>query len=111
MTDFTICYWFHFHYHHTVMSLMSYCTDANDCSLINSASTGPPQDNNPNSHKEFQDRIQEPRVIDRKSKSNCSNIRKWIHCNQNLFLFVKWKIDEILFDNHLTSRFIFQSIT
>ena len=76
MNDFTICYWFHFHYHHTVMSLMSYCTDANYCSLIHSPSTKSPKYDNEHSPEEYEDSIQEPQIIKKKSKSNCSNIRK-----------------------------------
>ena len=31
MSEFTICYWFRFHFYHTTMSLLSYCSPAQNC--------------------------------------------------------------------------------
>ena len=31
MEHLTICYWFNLHYHHTTISLLSYCAPANNC--------------------------------------------------------------------------------
>ena len=75
MTDFTICYWFHFHYHHTVMSLMSYCTDADDCSLVYPTTASSSHKNNDTFQDDNLDDNEGTRKSNAKSKSNCSNIR------------------------------------
>ena len=72
MSNFTICYWFHFHYHHTVMSLMSYCSDVNsECSLLDPVKEQP-KDPTISSMANKQ-RITKSR---NKIKAKCSNIRK-----------------------------------
>ena len=78
MTDFTICYWFHFHYHHTVMSLMSYCTDADDCSLVYPSTASSSHKTNETSEEEILENNEESRNNNTKSKSNYSNIRNMI---------------------------------
>lgn len=35
MGEMSICYWFYIHYHHTTMSLASYCAPANYCTPVN----------------------------------------------------------------------------
>ncbi len=34
MDQLTICYWFNLHYHHTTISLASYCAPASNCTSV-----------------------------------------------------------------------------
>ena len=60
------------------MSLMSYCTDADDCSLVYPTTSSSFHKNNETSQDETLDNNEETRKINAKSKSNCSNIRNMI---------------------------------
>ena len=57
------------------MSLMSYCTDASDCSLIQSPNTDSSKQSNPMVAKDVTD--EDINTSNKKLKSNCSNIRKY----------------------------------
>ena len=57
------------------MSLMSYCTDADDCALVHPSTPSSSHENNETSQDETLDNNEGTRKINAKSKSNCSNIR------------------------------------
>ena len=57
------------------MSLMSYCTDADDCSLVYPTTASSSHKNNATFQDDTLDDNEETRKINAKSKSNCSNIR------------------------------------
>ena len=57
------------------MSLMSYCTDADECDLIYPSKNNSSQENNTMDAKDPQDKIEATKRTNKKSKSNCSNIR------------------------------------
>ena len=63
------------------MSLMSYCTDADDCDLIHPSKSNSSQENDTMTSKESQDNIKETKRTNKKSKANCSNIRKKLFIN------------------------------
>ena len=85
MSNFTICYWFHFHYHHTVMSLMSYCSNVNKCTLLRSAKEAPRK-----ASTSTRDNHQTNDKLRNKIKAKCSNIRKKFHS-----FTLHWKIHTI----------------